>query len=258
MELGRFSSISRTAHNLWMFFIHGCPADMKFFCETRQRQMTAKEMFVRTKNYIFVRPDSLPFDADIKAMGINFTHNHEGGRLYMEFSLVDWALAQQKLQESANQYEKALEIRGRRFFWQGQPVINTSSRHHFGSKTSPRTVLYTTQELRHVPVEPLVYAADLIYGQNCFSERGLPSISVGGRTFSAIRTKPEKQEMLQVQEMRQLQEMLIVQEQVPLMVMTLRMQARLFQRLEVLAMNAQRLEAHVAAEADGNPFLQTE
>jgi len=255
MNLDRLNSVAWTVSNLWNFFKAGCPADIKLFCKCQAKEILAREMFMRARNYIFVHPDSLPWDADIKAMGINFAHNKTGGRLYIEFTLVDWNLAQEKLAEAKNQYDNGLEIKGRGFFWHGKKVLTSVSRHHFGKVTSPRTVLYTIDDLRDTPVEPLAYVADLLYSGNCFSEVGAPQLQVGNSVFTTPQLKTRRI-MVQTQEMRQIMATLITQEQKPMMIMTLRQQAKLFHSQHILKMNIQELEDHVRLQMHDNACLQ--
>lgn len=255
MEIDRYTSAAYAMYNLYHFFMVGCVKGAVLFCKTNQRKLKAEEMFVRMKNYIFVRADSLPFDRNVKALGLNFMAKQQGGRLYAELSRVDWNLAREKLGSPGHQYDSQLSIRGNGFYWGGTRVIASNTRVWFKGQKSPRTLLYTFQDVREIPVEPLVYAVDLLHGGNCFRADN-DEASESSEASGAPAAPSMRQE--QRQEQRQLMVQQLNMEQRPLMIMTLRQQANLFQRQRVLGMNSAELARYVQDQVGDNPLLKAD
>ncbi len=238
--------------NLWYFFRKGCKPDENLYCRAQAKVLRACDMFFKAGNYILVKPDSLPLDPNFKALGINVNHRKKKSRLYFETTLIDWKRVAEKMVEEKME-SKGIELRGRRFFWKDQPVVTTSSRHHFGNVTSPRTVFYTNNPLEDSPIEPLVHIAEMVWNCNCFVDAAIPRLKTVTWEQTAILGHMEMQ---QVQEMRQEMLQLITQEQKPLMIIQLRQCAVRAHRSEILAMNNVQLARHIRRFARENPFVR--
>jgi len=252
MKAQELSSLASIVYNVWYFFTHGHSPDMVLFCKTQGKEMQARDMFFRNGQYVFVHPNALPLDPNVKAICVNYGHP-AGGRLYFETTFIDWDLLGEKMAEW-KYGDRGLAIKGKQFTWNGTPAIATSSRQHFGKRTSPRTVFNSICGLASVPVEALVLVADLVFEHGCFAEFAIPKVNEESADDDVAL--PERTAMEMHMQMSQQMRMMIAREQVPLQIMQMRHCAFVAHRGRILRMNGQQLERHVKEAVRKNPVLK--
>lgn len=253
-DIRQLETMASIIYNCWLFFVGGCKPGMEMYCKVNGRQMKAREMFARASNYLFVKPDSLPLDPHIKAVGISPHRFEDQGRLYIETTIVDWEKVALKLEE-ARATNEGLELRGRTFFWYGEKIAGSNSRTWFKDRSDPRTTVFS-EGFRNVPIQPLMLIADLLWGFNCFKEEAMRTLNsaIGIDLGSGYAEGRQRQLMAQRMEQRQMQ--LIVQQQVPMLTMSLRQLARISQFAEILQMSGPQLRSHINRQSEINPVLE--
>lgn len=254
MKAQELSSFASIVYNIWYFFTHGHSPDMVLFCKTQGKEMPARDMFFRNGQYVFVHPNALPLDPNVKAVCVNYGHP-VGGRLYFETTFIDWGLVAEKMAEW-KYGDKGLGIKGKQFTWHGKPAIATSSRQHFGNRTSPRTVFNSIRGLASMPVEALVLVADLVFEHGCFAEFAIPKVNKKSEEDADDSALPERTAMEMHMQMSQQMRLMISREQVPLQIMQMRHCAFVAHRGKILRMNGEQLERHIKAVIRANPVLK--
>jgi len=228
MKAQEMRPVPALIYNLWLFWLHGF--DIKYYCPTRGEEFPARETFARRQGGVCYLEKAFPSDPDLKWI------ESRGGRFFLEVSMVDFGEVDEKIEETKHRQPK-LSRKGRQFLWDGELVVGSKTQQVFGKVRSPRTLLYSKNEVRdEESLEPLLVIAELVCDGGCFKE------GLGEMLHHSAQAKGTGvMEMRQDQRLQQLQQQLLVQEQRPLMIQAPFQVARRALHSRVLCMSGDEL-----------------
>lgn len=196
--------------NCWRFAHARYDNDCKVFDRTNQRTVAANVYFLEKEWGWYVRRDNLPFDLNVKGVLLR-----NDGKLRMEMTGIDFPRLALLLEHRPEL--KQMSLTGRRFLWDGTPLIQTTTK-NVAQTGSPifRTLVGTMVRLQDLDdPAPIVDLADLIYNFNCFREDSIPRAADEHASPTGMMVMQQRTELRQVMAELMVQEQVMRVEQLP-------------------------------------------